>query len=84
VALRGITTQQVVCRSWAAQAKAAPWLPDEWVITPRCRVALFNENSALQAPRALNAPIFCRFSVLKISSQPTERSISRLVIKGVR
>ena len=48
----------VIERAGAARARAAAWLPDEWVTTPRAASAAVRENTALAAPRALKAPIF--------------------------
>ena len=43
---------------FAARANAVPWLPDECVATPRFAIISSSANTALVAPRALNAPIF--------------------------
>jgi hypothetical protein len=64
-AFDGITTHAGMPRARAAYAIAAPWLPDECVTTPRAALGASSENTALQAPRALNAPTFCRCSHLK-------------------
>src|SRR6185295_7331024 len=80
----GITTHAGIPRRAAAQATAAPWLPDECVITPRRASASSSENTALHAPRALNAPTFCRFSHLKNSFDSAAASSDRLVSIGVR
>src|SRR5690349_2232775 len=83
-AFSGITTHARMPRRRAAYASAAPWLPDECVTTPRRAVASSSENTALQAPRALNAPIFCRCSHLKNSDAPACSSIAVQLITGVR
>src|SRR6185369_1322720 len=80
----GITTHAGMPRRAAAHATAAPWLPDECVTTPRRASALSSENTALHAPRALNAPTFCRFSHLKNSVASATTSSDRLVSTGVR
>src|SRR3546814_6760120 len=54
----------------AASASAPPWLPDEWVTTPRAAAASSSDHTALQAPRNLNAPARCSGSALKCSEQP--------------
>ena len=36
-----------------------------WLATPRIAASSSSDNTALVAPRALNAPTFCRFSHLK-------------------
>ena len=64
-AFSGMTTQAGMPRRTAAYASAAPWLPDECVTTPRPASSAVSENTAFAAPRALNAPIFWKFSHLK-------------------
>ena len=56
-------------RNWAARARAAAWLPEEWVTTPFAASASVNEKTALQAPRDLKAPAAWRFSHLKKQSR---------------
>ena len=83
----GMTTVAGIERRRAARARAAPWLPEEWVQTPPVPDGASEpaiESTALLAPRNLNAPARCRFSHLKATSAPTSRSISRLVTTGVR
>jgi len=80
----GITTCAGMPRARAAYASAAPWLPDECVTTPRAAMSAGRPNTALHAPRALNAPIFCRFSHLNQSRAPAIASSERLVSTGVR
>src|SRR5439155_26982569 len=65
-------------------ASAAPWLPDECVATPRRAVASSSEKTAFVAPRALNAPIFWKFSHLKKSDATLAASSRELVSTGVR
>jgi len=55
-ALPGTTTWAGMPRSRQASAMAAPWLPELWVTTPRAAVSALSENTALAAPRNLNAP----------------------------
>ncbi len=83
-AFSGITTCAGMPRRDAAYASAAPWLPDECVTTPRAASAADNENTALVAPRALNAPTFCRFSHLKYSTAPAASSSDAECMTGVR
>src|SRR4029450_12744403 len=66
----GMTIHEGVPRRVAAQARAAPWLPDECVTTPLTACASSSDSTALHAPRALNAATFCRFSHLKNSVEP--------------
>ena len=61
-----------------------PWLPEEWVATPFAACASFRPNTAFEAPRALNAPPFWRFSHLKKSSAPESSLMTREVRMGVR
>ena len=75
-AFSGITTHAAMPRCRAAYASAAPWLPDECVTTPRRASASVSENTALVAPRALNAPTFWKFSHLKKSRAPASASIA--------
>lgn len=55
--LAGTTTWAGMLRSWAASATAAPWLPDEWVTTPRAASSCVRLKMALHAPRNLKAPM---------------------------
>jgi len=71
-------------RNLAARASAAAWLPDECVTTPRAASLSGSSSTALVAPRALNAPTFCRFSHLKYSRHPAIASSDSLLITGVR
>jgi hypothetical protein len=65
------------CRATSrASAKAAPWLPEEWVTTPRAAVASSSDHTALQAPRNLNAPMRCRCSPLKARVAPDQSASS--------
>jgi hypothetical protein len=52
-------------RICAASASAWAWLPELWVRTPATASSALSEQTALQAPRNLNAPTRCRFSALK-------------------
>src|SRR6185437_10082438 len=70
-------------RSRAARDSAAAWLPEECVATPRRAAAADSASTALVAPRALKAPIFCRFSHLKNSRAPLCASSVALVSTGV-
>ena len=67
----------------AASASAAPWLPEEWVTTPRAACASSSDHTALQAPRNLNAPARCRCSHLKWTAQPASASSERERSTGV-
>ena len=80
----GITTVHGALRLAAANATAAPWLPDECVMTPRAHSSSLSEKTAFVAPRALKAPIFCRFSHLKKIDAPSSRSSVAEVMTGVR
>src|SRR5262252_7039030 len=71
-------------RSAAARATAAPWLPEECVATPRRASVSGRANTALLAPRALNAPPFWKFSHLKESRAPVSPSSVLLLMTGVR
>src|SRR6516162_357206 len=71
-------------RSAAARATAAPWLPEECVATPRRASVSGRANTALLAPRALNAPPFWKFSHLKESRVPVSPSSVLLLRTGVR
>jgi len=80
----GMTMSAAMPRNRAARARAAAWLPEEWVATPRAASASVSEKTALVAPRALKAPIFWRFSHLK-KSEPPQAALRRpLVSTGVR
>jgi len=59
----------------ADSAMACAWLPDENAITPPLRCAASNFDSALNAPRNLNAPMRWKFSHLKKNSAP-QRSLA--------
>src|ERR1700704_3183142 len=83
-ALDGITIHAGMPRERAAQASAAPWLPEECVTTPCLASAAESESTALHAPRALNAATLCRFSHLKKSLDPTTSSSEPLESTGVR
>ena len=83
-AFSGITTHAGMPRRRAAYASAAPWLPDEWVTTPRAAMSGASAKTALVAPRALKAPIFCRFSHLKKSRAPASPSSDDEASTGVR
>jgi hypothetical protein len=82
-ALDGITMCAGMPRSRAASASAAAWLPEECVATPRRASSSESDATALQAPRNLNAPTFCRFSHLKNTRAPARSSTLRLVRTGV-
>src|SRR5688572_25159600 len=82
--LFGITMYAGMPRNFAARDRAAAWLPDECVATPRAASASDNENTALVAPRALNAPTFCMFSHLKNRLPSDCWSSVELVRTGVR
>src|SRR5438876_8057470 len=71
-------------RRVAAYASAAPWLPEEWVITPCFASSAVRQNTAFAAPRALKAPIFWKFSHLKKSCAPVSASSVLEVSTGVR
>ena len=58
----GITITAGAPSVFAASATAWPWLPDEYVITPRRRLSAGNCAIMLNAPRILKAPIGWRFS----------------------
>ena len=60
----GITTVQRMPSAAAPQASAAAWLPAEIVISPRSRSALVRARARFRTPRALNDPVFWRFSAL--------------------
>src|SRR5260370_28544305 len=66
----GMTIQAGTPRHAAAQATAAPWLPLDWVTMPRATSLSVRERIALEAPRILKEPVFCRFSHLKNSCAP--------------
>src|ERR1700680_2191603 len=83
-ALDGITIHAGMPRERAAQASAAPWLPEECVTTPRFASSAESESTALHAPRALNAGTLCRFSHLKKSLAPAASSSEPLESTGVR
>ena len=71
-------------RSRAASARAAAWLPEEWVATPRRASSSASDSTALQAPRNLKAPTFWKFSHLKKSRAPAMPSRVPQVSTGVR
>src|SRR4051794_37305096 len=71
-------------RRWAARARAAAWLPDEWVTTPRAAAASDRDCTALVAPRTLNAPTFWKFSHLKNTRAPARALTAEQVRTGVR
>ncbi|MNV42507.1 hypothetical protein D3C71_1341830 [compost metagenome] len=79
----GTTTWQAIPRVRAASANAAPWLPEEWVTTPRRACASSSAQTALQAPRNLNAPLRCRCSALKNTVAPVIASSVRERSTGV-
>ncbi|SST07683.1 Uncharacterised protein [Klebsiella pneumoniae] len=68
----------------AERAMAWAWLPEENATTPAARCSAENRDSALKAPRNLNAPMRCRFSHLKKTSAPSSSSRVREDITGVR
>ena len=82
--VRGITTNAGIPLIPAAHASAAPWLPDEWVATPRAASASASERTAFIAPRALKDPVFWKFSHLKKRRAPDSASRRVLVSTGVR
>jgi hypothetical protein len=67
----------------AARATAWAWLPEENATTPARRCAASNRDSALNAPRNLNAPIRWKFSHLKYSLAPSSAFTRREVSTGV-
>jgi hypothetical protein len=71
-------------RMAADRATAWAWLPEEKATTPARRWSGSNRESALNAPRNLNAPIRWRFSHLKNTEAPTSASTRREVSTGVR
>ena len=71
----GTITCAAIPRVRAASANAAPWLPDEWVTTPLRASESLNDQTALLAPRNLNAPILWKLSHLKCSSAPAIESM---------
>ena len=79
-----MTTVAATPRTRAAAATAWPWLPEEWVTTPRSAWAEESCSTKLVAPRILNAPTFCRFSHLKNNRAPLASSTYELVNTGVR
>src|SRR4030042_769566 len=83
-AFAGMTMKAGTPRNLAARAKAAAWLPDEWVPTPRLASWSEREKTALQAPRNLKAPTFWKFSHLKYNSALTMRFRLELDSTGVR
>src|SRR5664280_1168015 len=84
LAVRGITTLAGMLRRRAARARAAAWLPEEWVATPRLASSSLSESTALAAPRNLNAPTRWKFSHLKNSAAPVIASRLAQVSTGVR
>ena len=59
--------------SRADSAIACAWLPDENATTPALRWRASNCDSALKAPRNLNAPMRWKFSHLKKTCAPSCR-----------
>jgi hypothetical protein len=59
-------------------------LPEEKATTPRARAAESRRDSALKAPRNLNAPTRWKFSHLKNTVAPNASSTVRDVNTGVR
>src|SRR5690242_10618594 len=55
----------------AAHASACAWFPADTVTTPRARAAASKPLTAFRAPRALNEPVFCKFSHLRKRVTPT-------------
>src|SRR5947208_2522750 len=53
-------------------------------MTPRRRLAAERDRMRFSAPRALNEPVFCRFSHLRWISAPAMRLKIELVCSGVR
>ena len=83
-AVEGMTMYAGMPRRAAARDRAAAWLPEECVTTP-CRASSSDkENTALQAPRDLNAPASCRFSHFRYSSAPNVSSSLATRTTGVR
>src|SRR5690625_497360 len=80
-ACSGTTISARKLRRAAAQASAAPWLPDEWVATPGQLSG--SRPTAWVAPRILNEPVVCRCSHLKKSCAPVISSRCPDVITGV-
>src|SRR6185437_788347 len=70
----GTTTCAGMPRVRAANANAAPWLPEECVTTPRRASSRASVQTALQAPRNLKAPPTCRCSHLKCNCAPASSS----------
>src|SRR5216684_864760 len=79
-----IKTHAVTPRHAAAQATAAPWLPLDCVTMPCAASSSVRERIALEAPRILNEPVFCRFSHLKKSCAPAMAFNEADVRTGVR
>ncbi len=61
-------------RIWAAQATAAPWLPDDTATTPRDRWSGGISDIRLNAPRNLKAPARCCDSSLPNTVAPVRAS----------
>src|SRR6266436_8596230 len=80
----GMTIQAGTPRHAAAQATAAPWLPLDWVTMPFATSLSVRERMALEAPRILKEPVFCRFSHLKKSCAPVMAFKQVDVRTGVR
>src|SRR5579872_245787 len=80
----GITIQAGTFLHAAAQATAAPWLPLDCVTMPWRTSSSVSEKIALDAPRILNEPVFCRFSHLKKTRAPMSLSSAEDVRIGVR
>src|SRR5687767_10742663 len=70
--------------NFAASAIAWAWLPEENETTPARRWSGSNWESALKAPRNLNAPTRWKFSHLKNTSAPTRWSAACERNTGVR
>src|SRR5437879_1062806 len=83
-AFLGMTIQAGIARQAAAQATAAPWLPLDCVTIPRAACCSVSERMALDAPRILKEPVFCRFSHLKKSCAPVIAFKDEDVRTGVR
>ena len=79
-----MTTVTGMPRRPAAYDSDSAWLPEEWVATPRPAVSSSSPNTALQAPRTLNAPAFWKFSHLKNNVAPVSSSMYSDVRTGVR
>ena len=80
----GITIHAGTPRHAAAQATAAPWLPLDCVTMPWRTSSSVSEKIALEAPRILNEPVFCKFSHFKKTRAPTSLSSDDEVMIGAR